>query len=60
MAIAIFNIITIIIIINQVADETVMAEYWKALAEWEAEKERQKYEFTITEYRDDTMESVST
>ncbi|XP_041477861.1 LOW QUALITY PROTEIN: cilia- and flagella-associated protein 65-like [Lytechinus variegatus] len=41
-------------VICEVADETIMAEYRKELQDWEAEKERQKYEFTITEFRDDT------
>ncbi|XP_019617941.1 PREDICTED: cilia- and flagella-associated protein 65-like [Branchiostoma belcheri] len=36
-------------LICEVTDETEMAKYKKELKKWEAEKERQKYEFTITE-----------
>ncbi|XP_071792552.1 cilia- and flagella-associated protein 65-like [Asterias amurensis] len=36
-------------IVCEVTDETEMAEYKEKLSDWEKEKERQKYEFTITE-----------
>ncbi|XP_070569847.1 cilia- and flagella-associated protein 65-like [Ptychodera flava] len=36
-------------VVCEITDETEMAEYRRELADWEAEKERQKYEFTITE-----------
>ena len=37
-------------------DETEMAEHKEKLSDWEKEKERQKYEFTITE--SDTLKEV--
>ncbi|XP_006820550.2 cilia- and flagella-associated protein 65-like [Saccoglossus kowalevskii] len=36
-------------LVCEITDETELAEYRRELAAWEAEKERQKYEFTITE-----------